>query len=91
MDSDALETNVVDEAARIFRWLGVRELGRRQVSELQQGWNNRTESFSPSAQVEALLRKSYEGEAWTAAEVGRSVGLDQAPPPVRAPRRARAK
>ena len=91
VDSDALETNVVDEAARIFRWLGVRELGRRQVSELQQGWNNRTESFSPSAQVEALLRKSYEGEAWTAAEVGRSVGLDQAPPPVRAPRRARAK
>ena len=92
VDSDALETNVTDEAARIFRWLGVRELGRRQVSELQQGWNNRTESFSPSAQVEALLRRSYEGEAWTADALGRTVGLaDAASPPAPPPRRARAK
>ena len=92
VDSDALESNVVEEAARIFRWLGVRELGRRQVTELQQGWNNRTEGFSPSAQVEALLRGAYEGEAWTAAEVGRTAGLGDAAkerPPAR--RRAAAK
>ena len=75
VDSDALESNVVEEAARIFRWLGVPELARTQVTGLQQGWNNRTESFSPSAQVEALLRRSYEGQPWTSAEVGRAVGL----------------
>ena len=75
VDSDALETNVTQEAGRIFRWLGVRDLAAKHVTSLQQGWNNRTESFSPSAQVEALLRRSYEGEAWTAAEVGRAVGL----------------
>ena len=89
VDSDALESNVVEEAGRIFRWLGVRELGRRQVTELQQGWNNRTESFSPSARVEALLRQAYEGEAWTAAEVGRAVGIGEAVA-VRAPARRRA-
>ncbi len=80
VDADALETHVVEEAGRIFRWLGVRELSRRQVESLQQGWNNRTESFSPSAAVEALLRRSYEGEAWTAAEVGRAIGLKDAGP-----------
>ncbi len=92
VDSDALESNVVEEAGRIFRWLGVRELGRRPITELQQGWNNRTESFSPSAQVEALLRRSYEGEPWTAAEVARAVGISEAAadrPPSR--RRAAAK
>ena len=78
MDSDALESNVVEEAGRIFRWLGVRELARNQVTGLQQGWNNRTESFSPSAQVEALLRRSYEGQPWTAADVGRALGLGDA-------------
>jgi hypothetical protein len=80
VDSDALETQVVEEAGRIFRWLGVRELSRRQIESLQQGWNNRTESFSPSAAVEALLRRSYEGEPWTAAEVGRAIGLGDAGP-----------
>ncbi len=94
VDSDALETNVVEEAARIFRWLGVRELGRRQVTQLQQGWNNRTESFSPSAQVEALLRRAYEGEAWTAAEVGKATGISEgqaASPSTSAPPRRAAK
>ena len=92
VDSDALESNVVEEASRIFRWLGVRELGRRQVTELQQGWNNRTESFSPSAQVEALLRGAYEGEAWTASKVGRAVGIGDAAvvrPPARRPAAAK--
>ena len=90
VDSDALETHVVEEAGRIFRWLGVRELSRRQVESLQQGWNNRTESFSPSAAVEALLRRSYEGEPWTAAEVGKALGLGETTPPVKPPaRRAR--
>ena len=74
VDCDALETNVAEEAGRIFRWLGVRELGRRQVEGLQQGWNNRTESFSPSAGVEALLRNAYASEPWSAAEVGRALG-----------------
>ena len=75
VESDALESNVVEEAGRIFRWLGVRDLARKQVTDLQQGWNNRTESFSPSAQVEALLRRSYEGQPWTAADVGRALRL----------------
>ena len=55
----------------------MRELGQKQVVGLQQGWNNRTESFSPSAQVEALLRRSYEGQPWTAADVGRALGLGE--------------
>jgi tetratricopeptide (TPR) repeat protein len=74
VDCDALETNVVEEAGRIFRWLGVRELGRRQVEGLQQGWNNRTENFAPSAEVEALLRGAYGDEPWRAAEVGPELG-----------------
>jgi hypothetical protein len=91
IDSDALESQVVEEAGRIFRWLGVRELGRRQVSELQQSWDNRTESFAPSAQVEALLRRSYEGEAWTAQDVGRAAGLgDPSDAPAAKPARRRA-
>jgi tetratricopeptide (TPR) repeat protein len=90
VDCDALETDVSGEAGRIFRWLGLRELSHRQVEELQQGWDNRTESFAPSAQVEALLRKSYENEAWSAAEVGRSLGLSQAPEPAAKPSRRRA-
>ena len=73
VDSDALESQVVEEAGRIFRWLGVKDLPRTQVTALQQGWNNRTESFSPSAQVEALLRGVYAGEPWTAAAVGRTL------------------
>ena len=75
VDSEALETNVVEEAGRIFRWLGVRELPRRQVSGLQQGWNNRTEGFAASEAVRELLRRAYEGEPWTAEDVGRAVGL----------------
>ena len=77
VDCDALEHQVAEEAGRIFRWLGVKDLPRRQVTALQQGWNNRTESFSPSAPVEAMLRRSYEGEAFTAADVGRALGLGQ--------------
>jgi superkiller protein 3 len=91
VDADALERQVVEEAGRIFRWLGVKDLPRRQVSELQQGWNNRTESFSPSARVEALLRQAYEGEAWTADEVGRAIGLgDVVQLPAAKPQRRRA-
>ncbi|HEY5411700.1 MAG TPA: tetratricopeptide repeat protein [Caulobacteraceae bacterium] len=90
VDADALETHVVEEAGRIFRWLGVRELSRRQVESLQQGWNNRTESFSPNAAVEALLRRSYEGEPWTAAEVGKALGLGEAGAQAKAPTPARA-
>ena len=89
VDSDALETQVVEEAGRIFRWLGVRELSRRQIESLQQGWNNRTESFSPNAAVEALLRHSYEGEPWTAAEVGKALGLGEADAQARAKTPAR--
>ena len=90
VDSDALESNVVEEAGRIFRWLGVRELSQKQVVGLQQGWNNRTESFSPSAQVEALLRRSYEGQPWTAADVGRALGLGDVDLPAAKPSRRRA-
>ena len=92
VDSDALESQVVEEAGRIFRWLGVKDLPRKQVMALQQGWNNRTESFSPSAQVEALLRRSYEGEPWTASDVGRAIGLGEvvALPPGPRPQRRRA-
>ncbi len=92
VDSDALESQVVEEAGRIFRWLGVKDLPRKQVMALQQGWNNRTESFSPSAQVEALLRRSYEGEPWTASDVGRAIGLGEvvAVPPGSRPQRRRA-
>ena len=93
IDSDALETNVVEEAGRIFRWLGVKELSGKQITGLQQGWNNRTESFTASAQVEALLRRSYEGQPWMAAEVGRALGLAEGVErPMTGPtRRARAK
>jgi len=91
VDSDALESQVVEEAGRIFRWLGVKDLPRRQVVQLQQGWNNRTEGFSPSPRVEALLRQAYEGEAWTAAEVGRAIGLgDVVQLPAAKPQRRRA-
>jgi tetratricopeptide (TPR) repeat protein len=81
VDCDALETDVAQEAGRIFRWLGVRDLPRKQVESLQQGWDNRTETVPPSAQVEAMLRKSYEGEAWKAAEVGKALGLADTPEP----------
>ena len=94
VDSDALETNVIEEAARIFRWLGVKELSGKQITGLQQGWNNRTESFTSSAQVEALLRRSYEGQPWTAAEVGKALGLgdgSERPSPGPTRRRAAAK
>ena len=80
---------MVEEAGRIFRWLGVKDLPRKQVTALQQGWNNRTESFSTSARVEALLRQSYESEPWTAAEVGRAIDLGEgARPAVKTPARA---
>ena len=91
VDCDALENQVAEEAGRIFRWLGVKDLPRRQVTALQQGWNNRTESFQPSAQVDALLRHSYEGEAFTATDVGRAIGLGQDGPAAAAkPQRRRS-
>ena len=93
VDSDALESQVVEEAGRIFRWLGVKDLPKTQVLGLQQGWNNRTESFSPSARVEALLRGSYQGEAFTAADVGRAIVLGEVvelPPGSKAQRRRAA-
>ncbi len=80
IDADALETNVVDEAQRLFRWLGVRELGQRQVTALQQGWNNRTEAFTPSETVADLLRRCYAGEPWKAEDVSRALGLGDAAP-----------
>ena len=85
VDCDALEADAATEAGRIFRWLGMRDLPRRQVEALQQGWDNRTESFAPSAQVEAMLRKSYEGETWRAADARRALGLSEPSEPAAKP------
>jgi hypothetical protein len=78
VDADALETNVVEEARRIFRFLGVRDLSQRQVTALQKGWNNRTEAFAPTDAISELLRRRYAGEPWRAEDVGRALGLGAA-------------
>lgn len=78
VDADALETNVVSQAQRIFRFLGVRELGQRQITALQTSWNNRTESFAPSPATADLLHRAYAGEPWRAEDVGRALGLGEA-------------
>jgi len=94
IDADALETNVVEEAQRLFRFLGVRELSQRQVTALQKGWDNRTESFAPSPAIAELLRRSYADEPWRAKDVRQALGLDEetakTPAPARPSRRKAA-
>lgn len=94
IDADALETNVVEEAQRLFRFLGVRELSQRQVTALQRGWDNRTESFAASPAIAELLRRSYADEPWRARDVRQALGLGEgtakAPAPARPSRRRAA-